>query len=134
MIDTKDLMLGNWVYYGAKTLFPMYIECIGTNYVYLNFPDNEGDLWESTPEELQGIPLTAELMTKLGFEFNHTGLWKKKEKKREISVKIESGFVFIEAFDKRLLDSRGWCHGIKYLHQLQNLFRIIAKDEFKVEL
>ena len=64
MIDTKDLMLGNWVYDGDKTHFPMYIECIGTDYVYLNFPNNEGDVWETTPEELQGIPLTAELLTK----------------------------------------------------------------------
>ena len=134
MIDTKDLMLGNWVYDGDKTHFPMYVECIGSDYIYLNFPDNEGDVFESTPKDLQGIPLTAELLTKLGFEPQATNLWKKEEKKRDVLVNIEREFVFVEAFDKRLLDSRGWCHGIKYLHQLQNLFRAIAKDEFRVNL
>lgn len=134
MIDTKDLMLGNWVYDGDKTHFPMYVECIGSDYVYLNFPDNEGDVWETTPEDLQGIPLTAELMTKLGFVFNGTGLWKKDEKRREMSVNIEKGFAFIDAFDKRWLDSRGSFHEIKYLHQLQNTYRIVAKDEFSVVL
>ena len=82
MIDIHDLCVGNWVYDGEKTQFPMFIRAIGEDYVYLDFDGNEGDLWESTPEELQGIPLTEELLTKLGFVFNGTGLWKKTEKKK----------------------------------------------------
>jgi hypothetical protein len=112
----------------------MFIRAIGEDYVYLDFEGNEGDLFESTPQELQGIPLTEELLTKLGFVFNGSGLWKKKEKKREISINIEKEFLFIEAFDFKWLDCRGWWHGVKYLHQLQNFFRDMAREDFTVEL
>ena len=134
MIDAKDLAIGDWVYDGQSTQFPMFVIGIGVDYVYLDFPGNEGDVWESTPDELYGIPLTDELLAKLGFVSNDFGLWKKTEKRREVTVSLERGFVFIEAFDNKWLDSRGWCHGIKHLHQLQNLFRTIAKEDFKVEL
>lgn len=134
MIDIHDLCVGNWVYDGEKTQFPMFIRAIGEDYVYLDFDGNEGDLWESTPEELQGIPLTEELLAKLGFVFNGTGLWKKTEKKREVSINIEREFLCVEAFDFRWFDSRGWWHGVKFLHQLQNFFRNMAREDFAVEL
>ena len=44
----------------------MYVRTIGEDYVYLDFDGNEGDLWESTPDKLQGIPITEELLTKMG--------------------------------------------------------------------
>jgi hypothetical protein len=134
MIDIHDLCVGNWVYDGEKTQFPMFIRAIGEDYVYLDFDGNEGNLRESTPEELQGIPLTEELLTKLGFVFNGTGLWKKTEKKREVSINIEREFLCVEAFDFRWFDSRGWWHGVKFLHQLQNFFRNMARDDFAVEI
>jgi hypothetical protein len=134
MIDIHDLCVGNWVYDGEKTQFPMFIRAIGEDYVYLDFDGNEGNLRESTPEELQGIPLTEELLTKLGFVFNGTGLWKKTEKKREVSINIEREFLCVEAFDFRWFDSRGWWHGVKFLHQLQNFFRNMAREDFAVEI
>lgn len=134
MIEAHDLCIGNWVYDGERTQFPMFIRAIGEDYVYLDFEGNEGDLWESTPQELQGIPLSEELLTKLGFVFNGSGLWKKKEKKREISINIEKEFLFIEAFDFKWLDCRGWWHRVKYLHQLQNFFRNMAQEDFVVDL
>lgn len=42
MIKASELMLGNWVYDGDKTKFPMQVVGIGENYVYLDFEDNEG--------------------------------------------------------------------------------------------
>ena len=134
MINRHDLCIGNWVYDGERTQFPMFVRAIGEDYVYLDFEGNDGDLWEITPEELQGIPLTEELLTKLGFVFNGTGLWKKTEKKREISINIEKEFLFIEAFDFKWHDCRGWWHGVKYLHQLQNFFRNMAREDFTVKL
>ena len=134
MIKPNELRLGNWVYDSKYTKYLMQVVCIGSDYVYLDFDGNEGDLWETTPEELQGIPLTEELLTKMGFEFNGTGLWNKVEKRRAVSVNLSREFVFIEAYDKRLLDSRGWHHGVKYLHELQNIFRSMTKENLSVEL
>ena len=52
MIKPQDLCIGNYVYDGDKTKFPMYVQTIGEDYVYLNFEGNESDPWETTPEEL----------------------------------------------------------------------------------
>lgn len=134
MIDVHDLMIGNYVYDGDKTKFPMYIcsvQCDGC--VTLDFKGNEGMPWEADAKDLGGIPLTEELLTKAGF-INRDGLWRKNEKKRDILININREFVFIEAFDNKYLDSRGWCHQIKYLHQLQNFFRNISKENLEIIL
>ena len=132
MIAIDELMIGNWVYDGDKTQFPMFVETIGPDYVYLNFPSNEGDVWDTTPEELQGIPLTPELLTKLGFTLSH-GLWRKREHGRVVIVKPETKFAMVEAFNNQLMDSRGWSHEIKYLHDLQNFFKIISRKNLNFE-
>ena len=131
MIPILDIMIGDWVYDGDKTQFPMYVRTIGEDYVYLDFPENEGMDWESTPDELQGIPLTPELMTSIGFTYKD-GLWRHRINRRSVVVKIETGFAGVEAFDDKLMDSRGWSHNIKYLHELQNFYRIIARKEINL--
>ena len=131
MIDVHDIAIGNWVYDGDKTQFPMRVEAIGTDYVYLNFEGNEGDIWESTPQDLQGILLTEELLDKLGFTYKD-GLWRGEG---GLKVKVGVGFVFIENKGKD-----NWLYGtctskdVYYLHQLQNLYRIITKKELKLSL
>ena len=131
MIKPQDLCIGNYVYDGDKTKFPMYVETIGEDYVYLNFDGNEADLWETTPEELQGIPLTGELLEKIGFTFKD-GLWRHRY---GIKVKPEAGFVFIENKDKEhWMYGTCTCKDIWHLHQLQNLVRIITKKELLINL
>lgn len=131
MINTKDLSLGNWVYDGEKTQFPMYVRAIGEDYVYLDFDGNEGDIWESTPKDLQGIPLTDSLLKRLGFTCKD-GLWRHRY---GVKVKPEKGFVNIENNDKEhWLYGTCNCKDVWYLHQLQNVVRIITKKELKIEL
>ena len=131
MIKPQDLCIGNYVYDGDKTKFPMYVETIGEDYVYLNFDGNESDPWETTPEELQGIPLTGELLEKIGFTLKD-GLWRHKW---GIKVKPEAGFVFIENKDKEhWMYGTCTCKDIWHLHQLQNLVRIITKKELLINL
>lgn len=131
MIKPQDLCIGNYVYDGDKTKFPMYVETIGEDYVYLNFDGNEADLWETTPEELQGIPLTGELLEKIGFTLKD-GLWRHKW---GIKVKPEAGFVFIENKDEEhWMYGTCTCKDIWHLHQLQNLVRIITKKELLINL
>lgn len=131
MIETKDLMLGNWVYDGNRTQFPMYVVGIGPDYVYLDFPGNEGDIWESTPEDLEGIPITDDLLESAGF-IKKDGLWRIIQKRREIKLNT-AGFVYVEAFENRVKDSRGCSHSIHYLHQLQNFFSSFAKEKLPFE-
>lgn len=131
MIDVHELAIGNYVYDGDKTMFPMFVQGIGEDYVYLNFEGNEGDVWESTPEELNGISLTEELLSRLGFTYKD-GLWRHKY---GVKVKPEGGFVFIENKDnKNWLYGLAVCKDVWYLHQLQNLIRIVTKKELVVQL
>ena len=131
MIKPQDLCVGNFVYDGDKTKFPMYVETIGEDYVYLNFDGNESDPWETTPEELQGIPLTGELLEKCGFTLKD-GLWRHKW---GIKIKPEAGFVFIENKDEEhWMYGTCTCKDIWYLHQLQNLVRIITMKELLINL
>ena len=134
MINIHDLCIGNWVYDGECTQFPMFVRTIGDDYVYLDFEGNDGDLFESTPEELQGIPITEDLLSKLGFTSFGYGIWNKTQQARKIAINLEADFTAIDARRDRLYDSRCSCHGVKYLHQLQNLFWTIAKEELKFDL
>ena len=131
MIAASDLRVGNWFYDGEHTQFPMFIRAIGEDYVYLDFDGNEGDLWESTPDDLQGIPLTGELLEKLGFTFKD-GLWRHEW---GVKVKPEKGFVNIENKDKEhWLYGTCNCKDVWYLHQLQNVISVITKKELKVNI
>lgn len=131
MIAVSDLRIGNWVYDDVHTQFPMFIRAIGEDYVYLDFDGNEGDLWGSTPDDLQGIPLTGELLEKLGFTFKD-GLWRHEW---GVKVKPEKGFVNIENKDKEhWLYGTCNCKDVWYLHQLQNVISVITKKELKVNI
>lgn len=131
MIAVSDLRIGNWVYDDVHTQFPMFIRAIGEDYVYLDFDGNEGDLWESTPDDIQGIPLTGELLEKLGFTFKD-GLWRHEW---GVKVKPEKGFVNIENKDKEhWLYGTCNCKDVWYLHQLQNVISVITKKELKVNI
>lgn len=133
MIDIHDLCIGNWVYDGERTQFPMYVQAIGEDYVYLNFPQNEGDVWESTPEELQGIPLTEKLMKDNGFRFNGIG-WHKNEDGYALDVSVGLAYVQIEKWVNGRIHSRCTCHGVRFVHELQNIFWNITKQQLKVNL
>ena len=64
-ITTSDLRLGNWLYESDKSKFPMQVESIGKNWIYLDFEDNEGDVFENSDKEIYPIPLTKELYNKI---------------------------------------------------------------------
>ena len=131
MIHVRELAIGNWVYDDDYSKFPMFVVTVGEDFVCLNFEGNEGDVWESIPEDLQGIPLTGELLEKCGFTLKD-GLWRHKW---GIKVKPEAGFVFIENKDnEHWMYGTCTCKDIWYLHQLQNLTRNITKKELLINL
>lgn len=139
MISIQDLCVGNWVYDGEHTQFPMFVQTIGEDYVYLDFEGNEGDLWESTPEELQGIPITKEILIKNGFEYVTEFTYELRLPNQIaghdiIGIIVDSGFVSIAHESKSLIMSRCTCSGVHFVHQLQNIFWNITKQQLKVNL
>ena len=129
MIHVRELAIGDFVYDDDYSKFPMFVVTVGEDFVCLNFEGNEGDVWESIPKDLQGIPLTGELLEKCGFTLKD-GLWRHKW---GIKVKPEAGFVFIENKDEEhWMYGTCTCKDIWYLHQLQNLTRNITKKELLI--
>lgn len=133
MIKTKELMLGNWVYAGAKTQFPMYVTGIFQDVAYLDFEGNEGDVWEEKEEDMLPVPLTEKILLKNRFV-------KKKDKISEyynspdenvfVRFKKEISVLVILPLSKARVGAR---NRIKYVHELQNLLTLAGIEmEFKI--
>lgn len=139
MIQVQDLRIGNWVYDGKSTKFPMQVMSMGSDYVYLDFEGNEEDLWESGPEDLQGVPITKEILIKSGFEYVTEFTYELRLPNQIaghdiIGIIIDSGFVSIAHESKSLIMSRCTCSGVHFVHELQNLFWNITKQQLEVNL
>lgn len=127
-MKANELMIGNWVYDGERTQFPMWVQTIGEDYMYLNFEGNEGDVWESTPEELQGIPLSHDLLIKIGFERSGARFYVHKKTYFELFDLLKGVYVAtVNNAEYRIGKP------IKYLHQLQNLYYSLEEEQLKIE-
>lgn len=140
MIDVRDLSIGNWVFDGEHTKFPMQITSLSEGYVTLSFPSNEGMDWESTPEELQGIPLTRGLLEKAGFRKMSDDIY--------IYYRCEEGdyyevFIYFDREEETTIEvikqSISFSHvlknhKIKFFHELQNIFFWLNKKNLEVKL
>lgn len=129
MIKPQDLCIGNFVYDGDRTQFPMYVIGLDINDVYLNFESNEGDVRESSYEDLCGIPLTEELMNNNGFHYNGVW-WHKHEAGYAFDVSVGLAYVQIEKWSDGRIHSRCTCHGVRFVHELQNIFRCVVHRDF----
>ena len=140
-MTTSDLRIGNWLYESECTRYPMYVHTIGDDYVYLNFDGNEGDVWECKPEELQGIPLTEELLTKMGARKVTDIGWNVVES-YSAGVRIELRVILFSESEIDVKIRRSTPHledyfqgsSIHYLHELQNLYWDLTKQELKIKL
>lgn len=129
MIKVSDLCIGNWVYDGERTQFPMFIRAIGEDYVYLDFEGNEGTWFEADNKDLQGIPLTESLLVQCGFGIKD-GLCRK----GSVKVKPCRGFVSIEYQSEGQLTATAHSTQIHYLHQLQNFVYAITRQQLNIKL
>lgn len=134
MMTTSDLRIGNWVHESECTRYPMYVHTIGEDYVYLNFDGNEGDVFECKPEELQGIPITEELLEKMGFSREIIGFWRKQEEGYIVDVNVGLAYIQIEKWAGGRIHSRCTCYGLRFVHELQNLYWDLTKQELKIKL
>lgn len=147
MIQVQGLCIGNWVYDGERTQFPMWVQAIGDDYVYLNFEGSEADPWETTPEELEGIPLTEELLEKMGFKKSHAEgakfhslFFKVNDKKHlHLSIRLDKQRADISEvtqknFPEAEVKLRSHIENMSFLHELQNFIFLTTKQQLKVNL
>lgn len=106
--------------------FPMYVEAIFRDTVYLNFEGNEGDIWEEDIKDLVPIPLTEEILLKAGFEKDTGEFYIYKDITVRKTYYSDDFWRFIFKH-QRIKD-------IKYLHDLQNTIFALTGEEIKIEL
>lgn len=136
-MNCNDLMLGNWVYDGDRTKFPMYVVTIGDDYVYLNFDSNEGDVWECLDDDITPIPVTADMLKRIGFEEDTTAgepwpYWRYWDKEGKYKLDVYPDELYCNSDRKFGLHvDNDVCNTIgsgefTYVHELQNLVRVIT--------
>lgn len=129
-LSAQDLRIGNWVYDGERTQFPMQVVAIGKDWAHLDFPDNEGGVWEADIKDLRAIAIDKEVLKKAGFKwavgYGHKQLdenkcmqYYKHESRLRVWYKTED--VIFE------------CHGVRHLHQLQNAYYMATGEELEVQ-
>ena len=134
-ITTSDLRLRNWLYESKDSKFPMQVEGIGKDWIYLNFEGNEGDCFENTDKEIYPIPITKELIVKslnaepLGDDYSV-----KLGDYRYIYFRINNdGYISIYFFNYDDNSENEICDGIRYVHELQNIYHALTGNELKIE-
>ena len=133
MINTNELMIGNLVYYKDN---PIEVGGITENSICFfenNVGVRKGILLK--PNEIEPIPITEELLEKCGFvcyggEDMTTGIkYYDFEKSKDCKYGVlcgKGGFWFGNG------DS--WFEKISYLHELQVLMHILAKETLIIDL
>jgi hypothetical protein len=135
MIPVSDLCIGNWVYDGDCTQFPMWVQTIGDDYVYLNFEGSAADPWETTPEELQGIPLKGEVLKKIGFKYYSDNRYELCDDGWSIVAHPIVGLFRIEKIDPyNNIRATFTSEMIRHLHELQNAFFATTKQQLNIKL
>ena len=137
-MKTSELRLGNWIQgvrtYKDKTYtdIPMFVESIFNDTIYADFEDNVADVWEYTESEIQGVPLTDDIFRKI------EGVSVEKIVDDEVSFfcyEIKD-IAFYESTmnDGYLVEVNGKEMVISYVHELQNLYFTLTKEELKIKL
>lgn len=134
-VSPTDLRLGNWLYDSQPSGFPMQVEGIGRDWIYLNFEGNESDCFENTDKEIYPIPITKELIVKslnaepLGDDYSV-----KLGDYRYIYFRINNdGYISIDFFNYDDNSENEICDGIRYVHELQNVYHTLTNKELKIE-
>lgn len=133
-LSAQELRIGNWVYDGERTQFPMQVVAIGKDWVHLDFPDNEGGVWEADIKDLRTIPITKEMLNKVGFE-RRSGwggilCYRNKGLCMDAYETLKGWWVHID--DEKAITI--YSQNTNYLHQLQNAYYMATGGELQIEL
>ena len=147
-MNTEDLMIGDWVRNIAdgKPIKVYEILCSGINPTYYQMSDEIEDYIHC--DEIEPIPLTPELLEKIGFE-EVKGMWHQKDRLFRISsyeyVRFYKHSAVHTEDEVGLVDSVGDCgdYGyednylcdVQYVHKLQHAIKLFEmKLEKEIEL
>lgn len=129
-LSAQELRIGNWVYEGERTQFPMQVVALGKDWVHLDFPDNEGGIWEADIKDLRPIGVTVEILKKAGFSESFRCDCKSLDDVKTMVFNRQKSrlSVWYKAEDVIFM-----CHGVHHLHQLQNAYYLATGEEMEIQ-
>lgn len=127
MIKSNELRLGNWVNFGVLTvpIKSIYTESVleDKTSVYVKLNDKLSNYCLDI-KDISPIPLTEEILLKIGFRKIGSNEYYLDKFMIEC---FSDGFYFTGGEGVRFGDS------IEYLHQLQNMYYALHKEELEVK-
>lgn len=142
MIKANELRIGNWVtlnkYEYNFNVNPFTKKIVGSAVIQVDEIDGEsesinkyifswGEVESNSCEYLEGIPLTPEILEKVGFEahgedgeYNYPDI---------AGVYLQQRYLDDDGFDYYCF--KQWLMTVNYLHQLQNLFFALTGTELE---
>lgn len=124
MILTVDLRIGNLV-----TVSEVVYRITGISETKVSCKGRKGSF---TFEEIQPIPITAEILEKAGFKQVKKTSWYDKEPNEGFSYRLYANRVMIFHPGQNTLSHWLNTH-IAYFHQLQNLYYYLTGREISIE-
>jgi hypothetical protein len=126
MIRAQELRIGNWVEYDNRYF---QIDSIADVFPTLNTP--EFGIGVVDYNNIKPIPLTEEWLLKFGFKllnkkYRKTGFLHCNKIWFPLTVRFYCHGIWVEYFGQQIGE-------IKYVHQLQNIYFAIEKEELKLQ-
>lgn len=147
-MDIKELRVGNYVKYNGS-IVSVYAISNPTPNKDKHF-DNKAKvtLWcngliDANIDEIEPIPITDELLLKIGFKKKRDGCLLYRDHNDEFSIKFDLGYAFIEyanlCFNPEDVTEANYGSVLEFpnrlhLHTLQNIWHLLTGKELEIKL
>ena len=130
MIEAKELRIGNLVNYEQKTHRIIGINQTECESIWVNSKTHL-DVYTHKYSQTEPIPITEEWLLKFGFtEYADYYIYLHDFQNQSIIVKFFAGsWVFYQGF----LNDFNELTGVKYIHQLQNLYFALTGQQLEIK-
>lgn len=139
-MKVEELKIGNFVHLEGKPF-----KVIGINPPYIDLLGN-GDrirMCDVDKDILQPIPITEELLLKIGFKKERMGYFQYDHYNDSISIKMSLGYTFIEyaklCFNPEDVTETEYGSSLEFpnqlqVHILQNIWHILTGNELEIKI
>lgn len=128
-----DLQINDWVYDGPGKGFPMQVAALfADGDMHLDFEENQGDVWESNIKDIAPIPICYNILKNSEFTFELNGFITYNGFILQIE-KLEGNVYRVKA-TSRITNFTTCDIYIRYVHELQHIFRMFGGKELEVKL
>lgn len=130
-IDIKELRIGNHVLLDGEKVKIVTLDADHFDkYISIGVKNEQGDVWIVSPNDIQPIPITEELLTELGFEKDndlHFDYAKRFENKLSFFITLhDNGGLRIEVWDNHIHKGNMIC---RFLHEMESFIYLTTNKE-----